>query len=125
MAINNRKGETIMKEGIGRIDLSDLNQSHYKSMEPIINQGMESIMQYPDKGYDVEIWMKTDSFGTSYTADIKYPCGELVEGIEGLRSKRTAVYLSVCAINKLPYANHEGCTDEYCQNNKYLKPFRG
>lgn len=24
-----------MKEGIGRIDLSDLNESHYKSMQPI------------------------------------------------------------------------------------------
>lgn len=86
---------------------------------------MESIMNYPDKGYDVEIWLNETDLGISYTVDIKYPCGELVEGIDGIISKPNAVYLAVCMIDKLPYAYHENCKSEYCADNKYLKHFRG
>lgn len=86
---------------------------------------METVMNYPDKGYDVEISIDQTSEIPYYTADIKYPCGELVEGIEGLISKRNAVYLAVSMIEKLPYAVHEGCKSEYCKDNQYLKHFRG
>jgi hypothetical protein len=86
---------------------------------------MESIMTYPDKGYDVEIWLCQHDKGVTYTADIKYPCGELVQGMECIASKRNAVYWAVCEIEKLPYANHEGCKDEYCKDNRYLQLIRG
>ena len=81
---------------------------------------MDSIMQYPDKGYDVEIW-RTDSY---YIADIKHPCGELVEGKTHLSSKRNAVYWAVTKINELGQAHHH-CKDEYCDNNRYLARIRG
>lgn len=86
---------------------------------------MESIMQYPDKGYDVEIWLDEHDRTTTYTADIKYPCGELVQGMECLPSKRNAVYWAVCEIEKMPYAHHDGCTLEYCAPNRYLRLIRG
>ena len=85
---------------------------------------MESIMTYPDKGYDIEIWLCETDTDTTYTADIKYPCGELIKGLEGLPSKRNAVYWAVCEIEKMQYANHEGCGNEYCKDNRYLKLIR-
>ena len=77
---------------------------------------MESIMIYPDKGYDVEISIAEHNNIPSYTADIKYPCGELVEGYSHFTSKRNAVLWAVKEVNLLGIAHHEGCTNEYCNN---------
>lgn len=86
---------------------------------------MQSIMTYTDKGYDVEIFLKEDIQQNthSYVADIKHPCGELVEGQENLPSKRNAVYWAVNKILELPFAYHH-CENEYCMNNRYLKHFK-
>lgn len=80
---------------------------------------MDSIMQYTDKGYEVEIW-RTEH---GYIVEIKHPCGELVEDMCNLNSKRNSVAWAVGAVNDLPFAYHH-CENEYCDNNRYLKHFR-
>lgn len=86
---------------------------------------MQSIMQYTDKGYDVEIWLVEHDRTTTYTADIKHPCGELVEGMECIESKRNAVAWAVSEIEKMPYAYHEDCENDYCVPSRYLRKIRG
>lgn len=88
---------------------------------------MNSIMQYPDKGYDVEIWYQECDILHPYVADIKHPCGELVTGIENIRSQRDAVYWAVTKINELPEASQDkehDCDSEYCEANRYLRNFK-
>ena len=80
---------------------------------------MDSIMQYPDKGYEVEIWRSSSQW---YQSDIRHPCGQLVESLEGFGSKRNAVYWAVCKVQELGQAHHD-CNDEYCDNNRYLDCF--
>lgn len=82
---------------------------------------MESILQYRDKGYDVEILVKKHDIGTYYTADIKYPCGELAWGKELIPTKRKAALWAVNKVNFLSNANHKGCADEYCISNVQFK----
>ncbi len=77
-------------------------------------------MSYPDKGYNVEIWKNNHG----YIADIKHPCGKLIERKQELNSKRNAVYWAVCEIEKLGQAHHY-CENEECDNNRYLARIRG
>lgn len=85
---------------------------------------MKSILQFPDKGYDIEISLDENAGNPHYIADIKYPCGELVEGAYPFHSKRNAVYWAVCKLEGMPFAYHD-CKDEFCQANSYLRHFRG
>jgi len=80
---------------------------------------MESLLTYSDRGYEVEIW-KDDQ---EYIADIKHPCGELIEGYCHLDSKKEAVYKAVCFVNNLGFAYHANCESEYCLNNRFLSIF--
>lgn len=80
---------------------------------------MESLLTYSDRGYEVEIWQDNQE----YIADIKYPCGELLEGYCGLTSKKEAVYTAVCFVNKLDFAYHDNCDSEYCLDNRFISIF--
>lgn len=77
-------------------------------------------MSYVDKGHNVEIWQNNHG----YIADIKYPCGKLIESKQELNSKRNAVYWAVCEVEKLGQAHHH-CENDDCDNNRYLARTRG
>lgn len=65
------------------------------------------------KGYDITIYTHEDD---TCTVDLKYPCGELIVGYEGVVSFNMAMALAK------KYANGIGehklrkahCTDEFC-----------
>lgn len=81
---------------------------------------MESIMQYPDKGYTVELWHTEQG----YKVEIKHPCGEPVETMLHLPSKRNAVYWAVCKVEELGQAHHH-CENDNCDNNRYIVRIAG
>ena len=65
----------------------------------------------PLNGYDIQI--HTDLEGEQILADIKYPCGELVQGWE-CETISEAQQLIEDWLKNNPKADHKGCTNEYC-----------
>lgn len=77
---------------------------------------METILEYIDKGYEVEILHDEDFF----IYDIQHPCGERVKSVEDFESIKDAVLGAVLEINKLGQAYHD-CDNELCDYNRSLK----
>lgn len=85
---------------------------------------MESVKQIQNNGYDIEVWRK----GECFVVDVKYPCGELINGISNLASEEDGVFLGFFITNRMPKANHENCTSEYCnsvEEKYYMNPNTG
>lgn len=76
---------------------------------------MRNLTERTEKGYDIEI--SIDHAGEIFYADIKYPCGELAQGLECETTEEAENMISAWLKNA-PEAFHIGCVDEYCIGEK-------
>lgn len=75
------------------------------------------------KGYDVSIYEQEDGL---ITLDIKFPCGELIKGWEGIENFYTAervanAYIFTLGNYKRPHCDNEYCIDAF-NNKEETKP---
>lgn len=63
------------------------------------------------KGYDISVYAHQDN---TCTVDLKYPCGELIAGWEGVKSFNMAINLAKNYANEIGEYKHDHCSDEYC-----------
>ena len=71
----------------------------------------ESVHDETFKGYDITIYQHEDK---TCTVDLKYPCGELIAGWEGVVSFKMAMNLAKNYANEIGEYKKNHCKDEYC-----------
>lgn len=72
----------------------------------------ESVHDESFRGYDIAIFVHQDA---SCTVDVKYPCGELIEGWCYIEDFEKAMHLAKMYIHTLGDYKNVHCEDEHCQ----------
>jgi len=80
---------------------------------------MNSLIDFTQKGFDLELWEETNQGIRTYLMEIKYPCGERLVNLTEFDTIPEAIIWAINILNEIVNADHQGCLSEYCNTNKF------
>ena len=78
----------------------------------------KNVIDAAHKGYDITIYTHDDD---TCTVDLKFPCGELIAGWDGVTNFKIAFDLAKDYANEFGEYKNNHCDDEYCRGGDVFR----